>query len=119
MKRSHKKMVLRSVLAVLVISLALALFLFWPVIRSASSVKRLEDGLYSMNYSGDYGLEDFIAQGGGSSDMAVADFVIDRLFHGVVNLDLQGNSFGCSTLSIPGPDGTQFFGRNLDRKSVV
>nr|WP_325240213.1 linear amide C-N hydrolase [uncultured Oscillibacter sp.] len=114
MKRSHKKMVLRSVLAVLVISLALALFLFWPVIRSASSVKRLEDGLYSMNYSGDYGLEDFIAQGGGSSDMAVADFLIDRLFHGVVNLDLQGNSFGCSTLSIPGPDGTQLFGRNFD-----
>jgi hypothetical protein len=114
MKRSHKKMVLRSVMAVLVISLALALFLFWPVIRSASSVKRLEDGLYSMNYSGDYGLEDFIAQGGGSSDMAVGDFVIDRLFHGVVNLDLQGNSFGCSTLSIPGPDGTQLFGRNFD-----
>ena len=46
--------------------------------------------------------------------MAVGDFVIDRLFHGVVNLDLQGNSFGCSTLSVPGTDGTQFFGRNFD-----
>lgn len=107
-------MVLRSVMAVLVISLALALFLFWPVIRSASSVERLEDGLYSMEYSGDYGLEAFIDQGGGSSDMAVAGFVIDRLFHGVVNLDLQGSPFGCSTLSIPGPDCAQLFGRNFD-----
>lgn len=114
MKRSHKKIVLLSVLAALVIALVLTLFLFWPVIRSASSVKRLEDGLYSMEYLEDYGLEDFIAQGGGSSDMAVADFVIDRLFHGLVNLNLQGSSFGCSTLSIPGPDGTQLFGRNFD-----
>ena len=46
--------------------------------------------------------------------MAVADFVIDRLFHGLVNLNLQGGSFGCSTLSVPSPEGTQLFGRNFD-----
>ena len=114
MKRIHRKTVLLSALAALVIALTLAIFLLWPVIRSASSVKRLEDGLYAMEYSGDFGLEDFIAQGGGNNDMAVADFVIDRLFHGLLNLNLQGNAFGCSTLSVSGPGGTQLFGRNFD-----
>ena len=114
MKRIRKKTVLLSILTVLMIASVLVLFLIWPVIHSASNVTYLEDGLYFMEYSGDYGLEDFLAQGGGSSDMAVADFVIDRLFHGFVTLNLQGNSFGCSTLSVPGPDGTQLFGRNFD-----
>ena len=114
MRRIRKKTLLLTTLSVLVIALLLALFLLWPVIRPASRVRRLEDGLYSLNYPGDYGLEDFIAQGGGSGDMAVADFVIDRLLYGLVNLNLQGSSFGCSTLSVPGPDGTQLFGRNFD-----
>lgn len=94
--------------------LALALYLLWPVIRSAASVRQLEDGLYSVAYRGDYGLDEFLSQGGGSSGMAVADFVIGRLFHGLVDLDLQGGPFGCSTLSVPGPGGTQLFGRNFD-----
>ena len=114
MKRVRKKTVLLSILTVLMIASVLVMFLIWPVIRSASNVTYLEDGLYFMEYSGDYGLEDFLAQGGGSSDMAVADFVIDHLFHGLVTLNLQGNSFGCSTLSVSGPDGTQLFGRNFD-----
>lgn len=76
----------------------LILCLLWPVIRSAASVKHLEEGLYSMEYAGDYGLEEFLDQGGGSSDMAVADFRIDWLFHGLVNLNLRGALLGCSTL---------------------
>lgn len=114
MKRLHKKTILLSILAILAAVLLLILCLLWPVIRSAASVKYLEEGLYSMNYSGDYGLENFLDQGGGDSDMAVADFVIDRLFHGLINLNLQGASFGCSTLSVSSPEGAHIFGRNFD-----
>lgn len=67
-----------------------------------------------MNYRGNYDLDDFLAQGGASTDLAVADFVIGRMFHGVVNLNLQGSSFGCSTLSVASTDGEQLFGRNFD-----
>lgn len=112
MKRLHKKAVLLSGLAIL--AAVLLLCLLWPVIRSAASVRYLEEGLYSMGYSGDYGLEEFLDQGGGDSDMAVACFVIDRLFHGLVNLNLQGASFGCSTLSVSSPEGGRIFGRNFD-----
>ena len=114
MKRIHKRTVLLSILAVFLAALLLIVCLFWSIIRSAIGVKKLEDGLYSMEYSGDYGLEDFLEQGGKSSDMAVADFVIDRLFHGLVDLELQSRPFGCSTLSVSSPEGGRLFGRNFD-----
>lgn len=114
MKRIHKRTVLLSILAVFLAALLLIVCLFWPIIRSAIGVKKLEDGLYAMEYSGDYGLEDFLEQGGKSSDMAVADFVIDRLFHGLVDLGLQSRPFGCSTLSVSSPEGGRLFGRNFD-----
>lgn len=114
MNRVRKKNVLLFILVVLVTALALALYLLWPVIRSAASVEELEDGLYSMAYQGDYGLDEFLSQGGGGSDMAVADFVISRLFHGLIDLNLQSSPFGCSTLSVPSPEGAQLLGRNFD-----
>lgn len=114
MKRIHKRAVLLSILAVFIAALLLIVGLLWPVIHSAVSVKKLEDGLYSMEYGSDYGLDDFLEQGGKSSDMAVADFVIDRLFHGLVNLGLQNRPFGCSTLSVSSPEGGRLFGRNFD-----
>lgn len=114
MKRIHKRAILLSVLAIFGAVLLLMICLLWPVIRSAVSVKKLEDGLYSMEYRGDYGLDDFLAEGGKISDMAVADYVIDRLFHGLVDLNLQSCPFGCSTLSVSSPEGGQLFGRNFD-----
>lgn len=114
MKRFHKRTVLLSILAIFIAALLLIVGLFWPVIHSAVSVKKLEDGLYSMEYGSDYGLDDFLEQGGKSSDMAVADFVINRLFHGLVNLGLRNRPFGCSTLSVSSLEGGCLFGRNFD-----
>lgn len=114
MAKSKKNRIVLAVLATLLAILLIALGLFWPVIRAAISVERLEDGLYSMEYSGDYGLDRFLIQGGASSDSAVADFVIARSFHGLVDLNLQGSAFGCSTLSVASPAGEILFGRNFD-----
>lgn len=114
MKRNHRRTVLVSISAVFLAALLLILYLLWPVICSAASVDQLEEGLYSMEYGGDYGLDDFLNQGGRTSDRAVADFVIDRLFYGLVNLSFQGSPFGCSTLSVSSAEGGQIFGRNFD-----
>jgi hypothetical protein len=40
------------------------ILLFRRNIWTAASVKRLEDGLYSMEYKGDYNLDGFLEQGG-------------------------------------------------------
>lgn len=114
MARLKKKRIVLAVLAVLLVAFLVVLGLFWPVLRSVVSVERLEEGLYAMEYGGDYDLDAFLAQGGASSDRAVADFVIARSFHGLVDLNLQGSAFGCSTLAVTGPDGEALFGRNFD-----
>lgn len=49
------------------------ILLFQRNIRTAASVKKLEDGLYSMEYKGDYNLDDFLEQGGAPDDLAVTE----------------------------------------------
>lgn len=77
-------------------------------------MKKLEDGLYSMEYKGDYKLDDFLEQGEASDDIAIAEFVIQDVFHGLLPIDLRGTSFGCSTISARTPEGHAVFGRNFD-----
>ena len=40
--------------------------MFGTFIRAANSIKKLEDGLYTMEFTGDYGFDKFLAQGVGS-----------------------------------------------------
>lgn len=101
-------------LLVFAVILTVFICLFWSVFGAATSVRTLEDGFYAMNYRGNYDFDDFLEQGGASTDLAVADFAIERMFHGMVNLNLQGRSFGCSTLSVASPSGERLFGRNFD-----
>ncbi len=110
-KRRKIGMVLLILLALLVLC---AVLFFWKALRSAVGVRKLEDGLYAMSYRGNYALDDFLAQGGASSDMEVADFVIQDAFHGLVDLNLQSSPYGCSTLAVESPQGDRLFGRNFD-----
>ncbi len=113
-KRTRIMYILLTILLLLLLAL---LWLFWRPIQAAVSVRKLEGGLYAMNYHGDYGLEQFLAQGGADSDLAVADFVIQDALHGLVNLrlrNIQGSPFGCSTLAVRSREGHALFGRNFD-----
>ncbi|MDE7416186.1 MAG: linear amide C-N hydrolase [Lachnospiraceae bacterium] len=108
------KKVLLAVAILILLIIIIAIILFWRVIRTAASVEKLEDGLYSMEYHGDYHFDGFLEAGGASSDLAVADYVIQDIAYGLVDLHLQGYGFGCSTISAS--DGTEgsLFGRNFD-----
>ncbi len=107
----------RIMYILLTILLLLLLALLWRPIQAAASVRKLEDGLYAMDYHGDYNLERFLAQGGADSDLAVADFVIQDALHGLIDLhlrDIQSSPFGCSTLAVRNREGHALFGRNFD-----
>lgn len=90
--------------------------MFGTTVTAANSIERLENGLYSMEYKGDYGFEEFLAQGGASSNGEVADYLVSFLSHGFykVETDVQTGDFGCSTICTKDEDGTAFFGRNYD-----
>lgn len=114
MKRIKLKYIVNTFFALVAVVLIAFILLFQRNIRTAASVKRLEDGLYFMEYKGGYNLDGFLEQGGASDDLAVAEFVIQDVFHGLLPIDLRGSSFGCSTISARTPEGDAVFGRNFD-----
>lgn len=76
-----------------------------------SQITTLESGFSSASFSGDDGFETFLTRGGASSDADVTQFLTSKL---LADVALNGNSFGCSTLTVSSPDGHQLFGRNFD-----
>lgn len=116
----NKKTILKwtcGILAALLIILAAGgWWLFGTFITAANSIEKLEDGLYSMECNGDYGFDDFLAQGGAASDSALADYLVTFLSHGFYKIesDVQTGEFGCSTICVADEHSTVLFGRNFD-----
>lgn len=90
--------------------------LFGTQLKAADSVMKLEDGLYAMEYAGDYGFEAFLAQGGASSANELADYLVSFLSHGFYRQEssMEPADFGCSTLTVQSPSGGTLMGRNYD-----
>lgn len=74
----------------------------------------LEDGLSAIRYEGNYGFDEFLAQGGAASDQAVAEYLTSSISDRGLRVLFGGNPFGCSTLSAAGQEGGYLFGRNFD-----
>lgn len=77
-------------------------------------VIELEDGLSAVRYEGNYGFDEFLVQGGASSDQAVAEYLTSSISGSGLKVLFGGNPFGCSTLSAAGKEGGYLFGRNFD-----
>lgn len=84
------------------------------VIQVSNEITRIENGLSYVRYDGDYHFEDFINQGGASSDADVVRFLMNNLQLGDANLNFQSSIFGCSTLQTRNNEGQYLFGRNFD-----
>ena len=119
MKKNHKTVFkwVCGVLAVCPVILAAGgWYLFGSFITAANSIEKLEDGLYAMEYDGDYGFDEFLAGGGAASDREVAKYLTSFLSRGFYKIesDVQTGEFGCSTVCTRDEHGTVFFGRNYD-----
>lgn len=124
-KRSVKKILL-TVLAVLVVLLVLAFAGIWAVwhneISSVASIRMLRErnddhldgAVYSMEVKGDFYLDDFVTQGGVSSDTELIQFITDNITHGVVNLNMTAPEIGCSSFTATAENGDALFARNYD-----
>ena len=115
-KKSVLKWVLGVIAALLMVLAAGGWWLFGILIAAANSIEKLEDGLYFMEYAGDYGFDDFLAQGGAVSDGELASYLVRFLSRGFykVESDVETGDFGCSTICTRDENGTTFFGRNYD-----
>lgn len=83
-------------------------------IMPTTETVELEDGFAAIRYDGDYGFEEFLAQGGASSDAEVVGYLAENLLDGLNLGDLLGGIFGCSTIAVRNVSGDALFGRNFD-----
>lgn len=83
-------------------------------ITPTSEITELERGFSVVRYDGDYLFDQFLQQGGAESDQDVLHFLTDTIFGKDYGLQMGGDAFGCSTISVKNADDGYLFGRNFD-----
>lgn len=118
MKKSVKiVLIIASVLLVVIVALWSVMWsVFGDKIKAVNSIEKLDEGLYYMEYKGDYGFDEFLSKGGAKNQGDVADFVTYFLSGGFVKPEREEVSydFGCSTLTAKNTEGSYVMGRNFD-----
>lgn len=84
-------------------------------ITAARSVTRIDDGLYTMTYKGDYGFDEYIAQGGAATDAEMAQYIASFLMRGFGTASAPDTTmeYGCSSFVVRNERGA-ILGRNFD-----
>lgn len=104
------------ILTLLLIGLGALWISFGRFVMAARSVTWLESNLYSLEFKGDYGFDQFLAEGGADADDGVGRFIASYLTHG--HYTYQGNlntaPFGCSFFGTRNKVGEPLYGRNYD-----
>ncbi len=102
-------------LVALVVVAAVAVFaLFGHELKTLTSIEKVDDyPLYTMTYDGDYGIDEFLEQGGASNDGELIQFVVNRIMKGLpITIELP--DLACSTFNATTAEGDAIFGRNFD-----
>lgn len=88
--------------------------MFHHELNTLSSIeKKNEHPLYTMEYEGDYGLDEFLKVGA-NNDQELVEFVVDRILKGLP-LEINIPSLGCSTFLAKNAESDGYlFGRNFD-----
>ncbi|MGE5391278.1 MAG: linear amide C-N hydrolase [Deltaproteobacteria bacterium] len=109
------KRVLVIILAILLILVAAVGVVFRHEIQTICSIQKVDDsGFYTMDYAGDYGLDEFL-KAGAKDDTGLISFVTRRLMKGLpIPLEIENPSLSCSTFNAVTPQGNCIFGRNFD-----
>lgn len=81
-------------------------------VKPSDKITELETGLSTVRYDQEYGFEEFLNQGGASSDQELVHYISEHILNGEVNLHMNQIPFGCSTLSVQQDE--SLFGRNFD-----
>ena len=100
-RRLAKRIVL-ALAALLLVALIALIVLFQAEFRTLNSIQRMGDtSLFTMEYKGDYGFDEFLKTGA-SSDSQLVAFIAKRLLKGFpMEFDLP--DLGCSTFAVSCP----------------
>lgn len=125
-KKSTGKKVLIGIIAgvlAIIILISVAIFATWGnEIRTLTSMElirvrnddHLDGDVYMMKVKGDFYLDEFVAQGGVSSDTELINFITNKITKGIVDLSITDPEIGCSAFTATTDEGDVVFGRNYD-----
>lgn len=125
-KHISPKRVLAAVgiaLLVLVLATAIAIWSIWVhELRTLTSFHKIADrndehqdgSVYEMTVSGGYYFDEFLAQGGVSTDAELIAFITGNLTKGVVDVGINPPDVACSSFTATLDNGHRVFGRNYD-----
>ena len=106
--------VLGIVLAVLALLLLAAWLLFRQELAVTGTIRPIGERAYFMEVRGDYHFEEFLEQGGASSDAEVSAFLSKKISKGFYTAPVGTYREGCSVLSAQSAVGSHIWGRNYD-----
>lgn len=122
---SMKKLLLTAsaVLLTLILVAGITVWTLWGnEIRTILSFKQiaerndthLDGSVYEMTVAGDYYFEDFLAQGGVSTDSELIEFITENLTKGIIDIGITPPDVACSSFTAALNDGDRIFARNYD-----
>ncbi len=79
----------------------------------SSNVTEITESLSAVKFEGNYGFDEFLSQGGASTDSGVVEYLSENVLS-LTGLSFGQLQFGCSTISAVDPEGNYIFGRNFD-----
>lgn len=108
--------VLGAVVGVLLLGLFAGWLLFRQELAITGTIRPADGGFpaYFMEVKGGYYFDEFLAQGGASSDGEVSAFLSKKISKGFYTAPVSSYREGCSVLSSLGENGSHLWGRNYD-----
>lgn len=114
--------VLAAILLVLVALVGAAAIVWRNEIATMANFRKIADrndahqdgAVYRMDVSGDFYFDDFLAQGGASSDSELIDFITNSITRGLIDMTIQESEIACSAFTAVTPAGDRIFARNYD-----
>ncbi|MGN0195152.1 MAG: linear amide C-N hydrolase [Candidatus Cryptobacteroides sp.] len=107
------KITLWAIAAAIVCGLGIFLYGAWSMFgdqfRAMGTLKMLREGVYTFEYHGDYGFDQFLAAGGAQTDAEMGEYIAGFLSKGYAGTSPQTPQGGCSTLA-----DKRVFCRNFD-----
>lgn len=133
--QSKKKMklwkkILLTIVVVIVALIIVILAIFFGVwhdeianVRSMEHVRErndehLDGSVYQMNVQGGFYFDEFVAQGGVSSDSELIGFITDHITRGVIDMGISESEIACASFTAQTEDGDALWARNYDFKKT-
>lgn len=115
--------IILSVIILIAAVLVSAVAIVWrDEIATVSSFRQIrgrndaneEGSIYSMKVQGGFYFDDFLSNGGASSDSELIDFITNNITRGLVEIEIGETDIGCSAFIAKAENGDILFGRNYD-----